>query len=106
MSLARCPCQPYLGEGEEALPGSPRRVAAPPTTLPSLPRSSLSDASWFPAVCQQLLGDINSQPLAEATQAERGGGAGGGEKMEWGWTGSEETRGSSLGSEPLIRGAG
>ena len=70
------------GGGEEALPSSPAKsdsIAHHPVISA---RSSLSAASQLPAVCQQLLRDINNPPLAEAPW-QRGAGAGGGDRVRW-----------------------
>lgn len=82
-----------LGEGEEALSSSPAKSDSaahhPVISAKLIP----SDASQLPAVCQQLLKDINNQPLAEAPR-QRGAGDGAGVGVVMG---REETQGVSSG---------
>lgn len=98
--LPRCPRQPCLRltswvKGRRLCPAVLQRVTAPPTTLSSLPSSSLSAASQLPAVCQQLLRDINNQPLAEAPW-KGGRGRGVGEETEGGGDGQGRNLGVSF----------
>lgn len=114
--LPRCLRQPCGSrtswvKGKRLCPAVLRRVTASPTALSSLPRSSLSAASQLPAVCQQLLRDINNQPLAEAPwQRRAGAGLGGGDRAGWPQAGKKlrgvlRARDSGLRySELLLRG--